>query len=57
MEADSHTDSLPDRLMNPGEYEPVLLTTEEHTAAELIENMQGVSQQKADCCCLHVWFN
>ena len=29
---------LPDRLINPGEYKPVLPTTEEHTAAELTEN-------------------
>ena len=28
------TGSLPDQLINPGEYEPVLPTTEEHTAAE-----------------------
>ena len=29
--------SLPDQLINPGEYEPVLPTTEEHTAAELTD--------------------
>ena len=34
IEAESDTDSLPDRLINPGEYEPVLPTTEEHTTAE-----------------------
>ena len=28
------TGSLPDQLINPEEYEPVLPTTEEHTAAE-----------------------
>ena len=33
VEADTDTDSLPDRLINPGEYEQVLPTTEEHTAA------------------------
>ena len=33
-EAESDTGSLPDRMMNPGEYEPLLLTIEEHTAAE-----------------------
>ena len=32
--AESDIDSLPDRLINPGEYEPVLPTTEEHTTAE-----------------------
>ena len=34
VEAESGSDSLPDRLMNPGEYEPVLLTTGEHTSSE-----------------------
>ena len=35
VEADeSNTSSLPDRLINPGEYEPVLSTTEEHDATE-----------------------
>ena len=34
IEAESDTNSLPDRLTNPGEYEPVLPTTEEHTTAE-----------------------
>ena len=34
MEAESDTGSLPDRLINPGEYEPLLPTTEEYTAAE-----------------------
>ena len=31
VEAESDTGSLPDRLINPGEYEPLLPTTEEHT--------------------------
>ena len=31
METESVTGSLPDRLINPGEYEPLLPTTEEHT--------------------------
>ena len=31
---ESDTSSLLDRLINPGEYEPVLPTTEEHTAAD-----------------------
>ena len=34
MEAESGTGFLPDRLMNPGKYEPMLPTTEEHTAGE-----------------------
>ena len=37
MKAESDTGSLPDRLMNPGEYESVLPTTEEHTAGEHTE--------------------
>ena len=40
VEAESDTGSLPDRLINPGEYEPVLPTTEEHTAAELTEDKE-----------------
>ena len=39
MEAESDTGSLPDRLINPGEYEPLLPTTEEHTNAELTEQV------------------
>ena len=34
VEAESGTGFLPDLLMNPGKYKPVLPTTEEHTAAE-----------------------
>ena len=34
---------LTDRLINPGEYKPVLLTTEEHTAAELTERNEKLS--------------
>ena len=40
VEAESDTGSLPDRLINPGEYEPVLSTTEEHTTAESTENKE-----------------
>ena len=45
METESDTGSLPDRLINPGEYEPVLPTTEEHTAAELTENKEPVNEE------------
>jgi len=31
VETESETGSLPDQLINPGEYQPVLPTTEEHT--------------------------
>ena len=40
MEAESVTGSLPDRMINPGEYEPLLPTTEEHNAAELTEDKE-----------------
>ena len=33
-ETECDTDSLPDRVINPGEYEPVPQTAQEHTAAE-----------------------
>ena len=45
VEAESDAGSLPDRLINPGEYEPVLPTTEEHTAAELTEDKQPANQR------------
>ena len=32
-ETESDTGSLPDRLINPGEYEPLLQSAQEHTAA------------------------
>ena len=44
VEAESGTGSLPDRLMNPGEYEPVLPTTEEHTSAEPTEDEETVNE-------------
>ena len=34
VKAKSDTGYLPDRMVNPGEYEPLLQTTEEHTSAE-----------------------
>ena len=37
VETESDTGFLPDWLINPGEYEPVLPAIEEHTAAELKE--------------------
>ena len=45
VEAESDIDSLPDRLINPGEYEPLLPTTEEHTAAELTEDKLGTANE------------
>ena len=40
LTAESDHDSLPDRLINPGEYEPVLPTTDEHTAVEHTDNKE-----------------
>ena len=37
VQSESDTGSLPDRLVNPQEYEPVLSTRREHTAAESTE--------------------
>ena len=39
VETESDTDPLPDWLINTEEYEPVLLTREEHSTAEPAENM------------------
>ena len=44
-DVESDTGSLPDRLINPGKYEPVLPTTEEHTVAEHTENKESVSEE------------
>ena len=44
-EAESDIDSLPDRLINPGEYEPVLPTTEEHSTAEPTEDKEPVDEE------------
>ena len=44
VEAESDTGSLPDRLINPGEYEPVLPTTEEHTTAEHKVNQEPTNE-------------
>lgn len=46
VETESETDSLPDQLINPGEYQPVLPTTEEHTAAELTEDKEQVNEEQ-----------
>ena len=45
VETESDTGFLPDRLINPGEYEPVLPTTEEHTAAELTEDKEPINEE------------
>ena len=45
VESKSDTASLPDRLMNPGEYEPVLPTTEECTACGPTEDNERVNEE------------
>ena len=46
VEAGSDTDSLPDRLMNPADYEPVLCIREEQTSdAEITESKDQVSEE------------
>ena len=45
VEAESDTGSLPDRLINPGEYEPVLPTREEYSTAELTEDKEPVDEE------------
>ena len=44
-EAELHTGSLPDRLINPEEYAPVLSITEEHRTAESTENKELVNKK------------
>ena len=45
-EAESDTGSLPDRLINPEEYEPVLTTAGKHTAAETTESTEPVNDPR-----------
>ena len=45
VEATSNTGSLPDRLINPGEYEPLLSTGNEHTAADTTVNEEPVGEE------------
>ena len=45
MDAESDAGSLPDRLINPEEYEPLLLTTEENTSAKLTEDGATVNEE------------
>ena len=45
VEAEYDTGFLPDHRINPGEYEPVLPTTEEHTAAELTVDKSHVHEE------------
>ena len=42
--AESNTGTLQDWLINPGKYEVLLPTTEEHTTAEPNKNREAVSE-------------
>ena len=44
LETESDIDFLPDRLINPEEYEPMQPTTGEHAAAKPTENEEPVSE-------------
>lgn len=43
-DVESESDSLPDQLINPGPYGPVLPTTEEHATAELTVNQEPINK-------------
>ena len=45
VETESDAGSLPDRLVNPGDYEPVVPSTEEHVAAEPTGNKDLVDEE------------
>ena len=44
VEAESDAGSLPDRLINPEEYEPPLPTIDEHTTADPTEDKELVNE-------------
>ena len=45
VETESDIQSHPNWLINPGEYEPVLSTTEEHSTAEPTEEKEPVDEE------------
>ena len=45
MDAESDTDSLPDRVINPGEYEQLSPTANRHTAAEPTDNRTPANEE------------
>ena len=55
IEAESDRDSLPDRVINPGEYEPVLSTTEKHKTAEHTENKEQVNEEPRSVTPVHTY--
>ena len=44
MESECDTGSLPDRLINPQEYQPVQPTIGEHTAADSTESKEPANE-------------
>ena len=46
LEAETNTGSLPDRLINPHEYDPLLPTTEQHTTADTTVNNDLVNKEQ-----------
>ena len=55
VEAESDRDSLPDRVINPGEYEPVLSTTEKHKTVEHTENKEQVNEEPRSVTPVHTY--
>ena len=45
MESESDTDSLPDRVINPNEYEQISHTGREHRVAEPTESQEVVNEE------------
>ena len=45
LEAETNTGSLPDRLINPDEYDPLIPTTEQHTTADTTVNNDLVNKE------------
>jgi len=45
VESESDTDSLPDRVINPNEYEPLSHTEQEHRVTEPTESNEAVDEE------------
>ena len=46
VECECDTGSLPDRLINPQEYQPVLPTIGEHTGADFTESKEPANEDQ-----------
>ena len=55
VEAESDTDSLPDRLINPEQYEPLLPTRVEHTAVDPTKDRQPVDEEQRRMTPVHTY--